>query len=1019
MDIVPLVSAITKCVEPGSSSRNSLQTHLSQLSTSIQQLKAANVEANSLLTHITLVAVRLLSHLVKLSDCERELVLQCIKEALTPDKRKQRQLENVHAVIVDHLSRILAPLFVLENSQLGGFPEPTRFLAIECWRRLVQISTVHIPETHFQRRQEQPTPGTVAFKEYVNRHLPLDYISLTVCALLDNSEMSKDQQLRLYALETLAEIMCPCQLLDDEKVVSKIFPGMASALTRIALAQLPAQLRGSAIRKPILAVRKQALQALERAVLVVYGGKPENRLLNVSDIARSWAEQARKDIKSIMDTTDDSDAKGGEQDRFQQLLWRLAGLRHTEGIHSALFALFAQVSSEECMAKVPAGGFQVALETCLAIGGTYPDVAVNYMGSLQMRCSKNDDLTSSYVERVLDPLLEQFTRYVVDGESQQRMDVLCIVSGCVQVLGRQRALAVVSSWWRSQGLRSLLQSLSITLPGTSLLVVESQPSTDNQIIAGNAVDKDVGYILENYRSTELKRALNTFVQTMADLFTTHELCSQLLSVLFDCSDMQVPALWVLRLMARVADNGNLDSIYPSIFQYCVDYCNTTSESTDPQNHATHQLMVLDVISGYVPKLGPNVVYYMDTLLFPLLQTNMASSSVLQRQAHKALDILAQQTSSTIAQMLKDNVDYIVEGCSQQIRSVSLHPQAFNILSGAVKLVGRDILVYMDDVVEDTLDVCEQLAYEDESIVASALQFLEIVTRTIAAVDSGSSKAIEHVSAGSKVFEQDPDPIASAIKEIEDATAAKMLEDLVLSENTVDETPTALTNNEPDTFHDDDRQPQGDPLAIKIVLATQSFLYADTSAQQLLALKIVHNCVSALTDSRDLLPLLNELWPALVNRLNQQHDEFYVTLAACDVIEQVCMKGESWMRKRVKDDLWIHFRRILAEMPLRMQKSQVELMHRVLRTLKTVARYVPLDEGIAWELCVQSVRFFSTDVEEDLIAMLQDMVPVYGDKIWLVLAKLGCIAGLPPKTIPDFKLPQNVKVPSNICQVLQV
>ncbi|KAI9475295.1 hypothetical protein LPJ78_004940 [Coemansia sp. RSA 989] len=1012
MDIVPLVSTIAKCVEPGSATRTSLQTHLSQLSVSIQQLKAANVEANSLLTHITLVAARLLSRLVKLSERERESVLQCIKEALTPDKRKQRQLQNVHAVIVDHLSRILVPLFVLESSHMDGFPEPTRLLAIECWRKLAQISTVYIPEIHFQKGPEQPTPGTVAFNEYVVKYLPLDYISLTVCALLDNSEVSTDQQLRLYALETLTEILCPDQLLDNGKL-AEMFPGMASALTRIALAQLPAQLRGSAIRKPILAVRKQALQALEKAVLAVYRGEPETHSLNTSSMAEDWAEQARKDMKSIVDTSDASNPNGDEQDRFQQLLWRLAGLRHTEGLHSALFSLFAQVSSEEC--KIPAGGFQVALETCLAIGGAYPDVSTNYMASLQLRCSKSDDLTSSCVENVLDPLLQQFTRYVVDGEPQQRADVLHVVSGCIQALGRQRALSVVSSWWHSQGLRSLLQSLSITLPGTSLLVLESQSSADNQLITDNAADKDVDYILESYRSSELKQALHSFIQAMADLFTARELCSQLLSVLFDCSDMQVPALWMLRRVARVVGNENLDPIYPSIFQYCVDYCNTASEPTELQQHAAHQLMVLDVISAYVPKLGPNVVYYMDTLLFPLLQTNMASSPVLQKQARKTLDVLAQQISSTVAQMLKDNVDYIVEGCSQQVRSVSLHPQVFSILSGAVQLVGQDILVYMDDVVEDTLDVCEQLAYEDENIVASALQFLEIVTRTVAA-SSHTTKAIEQTN---KVFEQDPDPIASAIKEIEDATAAKMLEDMVLSDTAVDDAVAATAHDEPDTFNDEDKQPQGDPLAIKIVLATQSFLYADTSAQQLLALKIVHNCVNALTDSRDLLPLLNELWPALVNRLNQQRDEFYVTLAACDVIEQVCMKGESWMRKRVKDDLWVHFKQLLTHMPLRMQKTQVELMRRVLRTLKTVVRYVPLDESVAWELCVQSVRFFGTDVEEELIAMLQDMVPVYGDKIWLVLAKLGCIAELSPKDIPDFKLPRNVKVPPGICTVLQV
>ncbi|KAJ1728200.1 hypothetical protein LPJ61_004164 [Coemansia biformis] len=97
----------------------------------------------------------------------------------------------------------------------------------------------------------------------------------------------------------------------------------------------------------------------------------------------------------------------------------------------------------------------------------------------------------------------------------------------------------------------------------------------------------------------------------------------------------------------------------------------------------------------------------DTLLFPLLQTLTPTPPLLRSQACRALMVLAQTTQAvSIATMLRANVDYIVKGCSRQIRSVALHPHVFEVLMGAVRLVGRDILLYMDDVVEATLDSCD-------------------------------------------------------------------------------------------------------------------------------------------------------------------------------------------------------------------------------------------------------------------------------------------------------------------------
>ncbi|KAJ2354781.1 hypothetical protein GGF43_003066, partial [Coemansia sp. RSA 2618] len=930
MDIVPLVSAIAGCVEPGSTTRQQLEQRLAQLLSVTQHLKRTNVEANSLLTHVTLVAARVLPQQgEELSDRERELVLESLLQALTQDTRKQQYLRDVHAVVIDHLCRILVPLFVIDSSK-QGLPEATRVLAIQCWRQLVErVATVHVPEKHIAGRMggDRVLPCTLALRDYVAEYLPRDYVSLAVCALLDNAETAGDQQLRLRALETLGELFGGRALLGDRDSVANMFPGTASALTRCALAQRPSSLTSDGVwKKPIVAVRARALLALAAAISVMYsGGSLAYGAAGMAAVAESWAQQARAELKSIIDSdecrADEEGAgeeKSGEQDRLQQILWRLAGLRNTEGVQPALFSLFAQVSSEECAARMPGDCTKVAVETCLAIAGMRADLAGDYLLDLESRCSRDIGPIGGCVAAVLESLLTQFERYVVDGEPQQRTDVMCVVAGCMRVLGQKRALPLVSPWWRSRGLNALLASLSVSLPGTSLLITDTEESATS--LTANQRTDSVAYVLDNYRGRDPEYALDLFVRAMAELVTVRELSAQLLSLLFDASEGHVAVLWLLRRVFELARSEDLGSMCPSVFQYCVDYCGSsqTEPLADDSQHDVHELMVLDVVSTLVPVIGPSVAYYMDTLLFPLLQTTMARSPVLQAQARRTLDMLAQQTSGSVSQMLRDNVDYIVEGCSQQIRSVALHPHVFGILSGAVRLVGRDILVFMDDVVEDTLDVCEQLAYDSayaangdsgEEIVTGALQFLEIVTRTIATdVADASAKAIEDNAFDRKLTMPDSDPIGSVLDEIDDAAAARMMEDLVLTDDT---TETQVAQAQDESNDQEEAGPVGSPLAIKIVLSVQSFLYADSGAHQLLALKTVHNAVSALRSTRDVLPLINEVWPTLVSRLkSSRQDAFYVTLAACDVIEHVCTQGESWMRKRVRDDLWPHFEDIL-------------------------------------------------------------------------------------------------------------
>ncbi|KAJ1894039.1 hypothetical protein LPJ66_005415 [Kickxella alabastrina] len=1111
MDIRTLLSAVTQCLQAGSTTRKSLGHWLEQLLDATKHLKAINVEAASLLSHMTLAATRLLTPGAHLSDRERELTLECLLEALTLDSRKPfKHMTQVHAIIIDHLGRILVQLITLDGSvgtNRSPFPEPTRLLAVKCWRQLVVgISTVHVPQTHPHPRNSQnpgggtmdSVPRTMVLRDYVQEYLPVDYLPLAVCGLLDNAEIADDQQLRALALDTLAASMGKSGVLGDPKLLAPVFPGVASALARVALAQAPKELlaaskndfqgeldkgmanmrvagstsAASGHRKPTAPVRASALNAMRRAVLVMYANQENTKATadTGSELVENWAHRAKAGIESIIHqgAQDGSNKEEEEEEeghikskdgpvepekRMLQILWRIAGLRHTEysQISNALLALFSDISLG-CAALQDTLCLAVSIETSLILSMRHASelASADYLRRLTDRCTEGAvGIIRGRLVDMLESALPLFEKYIGNGTEQQRLDILCLVSGYLRVLGRTEARSLLAPWWGARGLRALLSALTVSLPGTSLLITEVAEGASEKETSG------VSYILDHFRSTELSDALNEFIERIAAVFTPVGLCSQLLELLISGTSRATAhasaALWVLARVAPTADNssgGNseLASISQPIFQYTMEYFSAPRVDdnddgldsnfktgsavavVDSTERTLHSCMVLHAISVIVPSVGPAIAYYMDMLLFPMLQISMADSPLLQQQARRSLNIIAQTSgSSTVSQMLSDNVDYIVEGCSQQIRSVDLHPHVFSILTSAVQLVGAGILVYMDDVVEDTLDVCENLAMavEDgkEDVSVSALRFLEIVTRTIA--DANASGMLEHQCAEAgegMVGAADADPVGTVIAELDELAAQEQMSELFDLDDAGDDigigSDQPLATRSAQDPADSSLEQAGSPLAIKIALVVQNLLSSDSSAQQLLALKIVQNTVRALANTKDLLPLVNHVWPPLVHRLAKDHDQFYVTLAACDVIEAACALGESWMRRRVKDDLWLHFRRILGELGGAQRSSERALVSRVLRTMGTVVDKVPLEEPVAWELCCLTMRFLGhSALHDDALLLLKRMVPLYGDKIWLVLAKLGK-AGINPADIPALPgIPKELAVPADICQVL--
>ncbi|KAJ2782055.1 hypothetical protein GGI15_003030 [Coemansia interrupta] len=995
MELHYSVVAVSQCLRPGSATRGQLGQRLDDLRKVARAQQALGAHGGAVLDSVTLAFVQTLAARPPPSDSERTKALDCVLLALTPSGG--HRLATVHPAVVDHLSRQLTSLFIPDtpHGPHTPTPEPTRLLALRCWRQMARaLGTVQTPA------------GGLSLKLYWAASLPAEYLALAVCALLDNAELAEDMGLRREALEALADAAGGHGVFADAARLAAVFPGIASALARVALAQPPAT-RPPAWRRPLAGVRALALDALRHVMATVFsGGDAEGAAEG------GWAGRVRRAARSIVDGEpgEEEEDEGGEPvGRLDRVLWRLSGLRHSEhaAVVCAVRRLFGCVALE-CPGLRHTPGAAVAVETLLVAclqDGEASDEAAGWLRRLAQAAGQQPALGARLVEAA-GAAQRQFERHVDGASDDRRRDAVALLAGALWAT--PDASAVFSAWWRTRGLRALLRAMHVELPGTALLLAEAEAGAPE------------GCVLGGFRTAALRRVLDVLLTRAAGVFGVEGVRMHVMDAM-DAGDAAVRAagLWVLAHQAMAAGGGEAAAM---------EYAGACVAAPD----AVVSCVALRAVAGLAPLCGAAVAYSLEPLLFPLLLASAApadapASSVRRMHAGEALQALASACSfGSVAELLRANVDYIVDAGARQIRAPDAGPEAFLVMAAAVRLMGTAFVVYAEDVVDDALDVCERLVGPQvdaaEPVVVAALGFLEQVAGVVADVERGRGRGRVRMEAPRVAG----DPVARVVAELRELDEhARMAELFDLPEDDSDDDH-GQEPADPSTDVAVADDPAGSPLAVKIALVVQNLLSSPSSAQQLISLKITQHCVRALHGTKDLLPLINHVWPTLVHRLSLDsgHDTFYVALAACDVVDSVCSEGEAWMRRRVRDDLWRRFMGILrapGESAVDWRPSERLLCRRVLGTIKTVVECVPLEEGHAWEACCVPLRFVGVEeTREEALAVLRALVPVYGDGLWLVLAKLGRTS-MDPADIPALPLLPSAQavasLPKDICQTL--
>lgn len=332
-------------------------------------------------------------------------------------------------------------------------------------------------------------------------------------------------------------------------------------------------------------------------------------------------------------------------------------------------------------------------------------------------------------------------------------------------------------------------------------------------------------------------------------------------------------------------------------------------------------------------------------LYPVLALVASPSSLLRSHALTALHGLSSVCQySSVSELLVSNSDYLVNAIAWNLNTYSLTPQAPQILKLMVHLCGAKLIPYLDDLVQSifaALDTYHEYPEWVELLFDALKAIVDVSVKDPSrAITQSKDQSMSHIKPGYKHTTVD-----DILEDLRARKRRKLTEQLNEEQfqpvkaphrpwTSSPETDTTIaadapTNNLEDILKDDmtdnDEQPlqpmkpsedeeipkltKSHDLLLSITRATASHLTSPSPQVRHVLLDLVKTITPLLaTDENSFLPLVNTVWPTLVNRLfgarandgNDTDELSYNVSAAADTIATLCKGAGDFMASRIEE-----------------------------------------------------------------------------------------------------------------------
>ncbi|KAI0448021.1 ARM repeat-containing protein [Xylaria telfairii] len=331
-----------------------------------------------------------------------------------------------------------------------------------------------------------------------------------------------------------------------------------------------------------------------------------------------------------------------------------------------------------------------------------------------------------------------------------------------------------------------------------------------------------------------------------------------------------------------------------------------------------QALALEITTFVASRMRDGFRPELIDVLYPI--ATFLGSNIPQLRQHTIISLNSIATACgypTVTDMIIDNVDYMVNSVSLRLNAFDISPASTQVLRMMVKLTGPRLVPYLDDVVASifaALDNYHGYTLFVESLFSVLAEVVQQGTRSSTLLLEDTPKSINHKKAVPEIVTtSDLCGILNGRHERQKRRDQEQLEWEQLENHP--KHPSKAFGGTKTADEEDDREATGTEaeksprtktrtfqLLSRITSLTQHYLTSPVPTLRKSLLNLLATVCPALApDEDDFLPLVNAVWPVLMERLYDL--ETFVAVAASEALCALCAAAGDFLSTRFKTEWW--------------------------------------------------------------------------------------------------------------------
>ncbi|KAI0887504.1 ARM repeat-containing protein [Annulohypoxylon maeteangense] len=476
------------------------------------------------------------------------------------------------------------------------------------------------------------------------------------------------------------------------------------------------------------------------------------------------------------------------------------------------------------------------------------------------------------------------------------------------------------------------------------LILASKPTTMSEL-PSNAIELDMNLARrdgpntfpavliaqETERST--RTALLEFLSKVGSISQQTKLADDLLNYAREFTGpSQVASYWMAFELVKssLSQHSDLDdfldlssatgppeeseSIFEELYSFSVAILDSQDESEDIDWRL--QAQALEVTTFAASRMKESFRPELIDVLYPI--TTLLGSGVPKLRDHAIIslnNIAASCGYSSVTDLIIDNVDYMVNSVSLRLNTFDISPASTQVLRMMVKLTGPRLIPYLDDVIASIFAALDN--YHGYPLFVESL--FSVLTEVVQQGSQSDHLLLEAVKSSAKDHRKNLQPVVTT-EDIESILSSRIerrhkqqLEEVEVEE--IGPHPKhPWKGKEPVETQDEDDEPGAEvnkppppktptfKILARITDLTQHYLTSPTPTLRKSLLDLLATVCPALSpDEEAFLPLVNSVWPVLVERLYDS--EPFVVTSACKALAALCQSAGDFLNTRIKTEWW--------------------------------------------------------------------------------------------------------------------